>query len=167
MKTSSPALHEVAGAVGKESVLDPLVLPVPIVGGVDQREAEGPVGDGGLETGPPPGRGSSRRSASSALSPVQLDAVGLDGQAARPSQSLRQLRRGLPGPAAGVEDPQRLPVPVVVAARGVDQPRDQVDHTGRGGVKPPFCLGCESHVGAPFSWLSVDGPNRQGPGLQK
>ena len=69
-----------------------------------------------------------------------------------------------PSPAAGVEDAQRLPVPVVVAGGGVNQLREQVNDPLRRGVKPAFRLCCKSHVVSPFSVssvVSVDGPNRQ------
>ena len=72
--------------------------------------------------------------------PVQLDAVGLDGDGVGRVQALGQLRQRLPGPAAGVEDAEGLPVPVVVAGGGVNQPREQVNDPLRRGVKSAFCL---------------------------
>ena len=42
--------------------------------------------------------------------PVQLDAVGLDGDGVGHVQPLGQLRQRLPCPAAGVEDAEGLPV---------------------------------------------------------
>ena len=65
--------------------------------------------------------------------PVQLDAVGLDGDGVGPVEALGQLRQRLPRPAAGVEDAQRLPAPVVGAGGGVNQLRDQVDDPLRRG----------------------------------
>ena len=82
---------------------------------------------------------------------------------------LRKLRHGVPAPAAGVEDAQRLPVVVVEAVGDVYQPRDHVHHPVRRGVVAALALSCESHVVSPFSVSSVVvfGPNRQGSGWQK
>ena len=82
--------------------------------------------------------------------PVQLHAVGLDGNGVGPVQPLGQLRQRLSGPAAGVEDAQRVPPPVVGAGGGVNQLRDQVDDPRRRGVEPALCLCSESHVDSPF-----------------
>ena len=143
-----PAVRQVAGAGRQKCVLHPLVFLVPIVGGIDKSEAEGPVGDGGLEQvrgqgAVEPGLGLMRPV------PVQLHPVGLDGQAVGPAQALGELRQRLPRSAAGVEDADRLPVPVVVACGHANQPGYQVNDPGRRGIKAPFCLRCQSHVSPP------------------
>ena len=143
------ALGQVAGRVGEEGVLRALVLGVVVIRRVQEEQPEGPVryrrgeqvrGQGVVE----PFLGLLRPV------PVQLDAVGLDGDGVGPVQALGQLRQRLSRPAAGVEDAQRLPAPVVGAGGGVNQLRDQVDDPGRRGVEPTFCLSSESHVTSPF-----------------
>ena len=120
-----PVVGQVAGRVGEEGVLRPLVFRVVIVWRIQQEQPEGPVryrrgeqvrGQGVVE----PLLGLLRPV------PVQLDAVGLDGDGVGPVQALGQLRQRLPRPAAGVEDAQRLPAPVVGAGGGVNQLRYQV-----------------------------------------
>ena len=164
-----PALGQVARGLGQEGVLRPLVFRVMVIRRVQQEQPEGPVRYGrGEQVG---GQGAAEPLLRLLRPvPVQLDAVGLDGDGVGRVHALGQLRQRLPGPAAGVEDAQRLPVPVVVAGGGVNQLREQVNDPLRRGVKPAFRLCCKSHVVSPFSVssvVSVDGPNRQGSGLQK
>ena len=149
-------------------MFDALVLLVPVVWRVDVGEAEGPVSDGGGEQVCGEGAVEPLLRLLRPV-PVKLHAVGLDGEVAPVAKLLRELRHGVPAPAAGVEDAQRLPVVVVVAVGGVNQPRDHVHHPVRRGVVPPFGLSGQSHVVSPFcvSWVSVEGPNRQGSGWQK
>ena len=149
-------------------MLDALVLLVPVVRRVDVGEAEGPVCDGGLEQVGGEGAVEPLLGLLRPV-PVKLHAVGLDGDVPPVAKLLRKLRHGVPAPAAGVEDAQRLPVVVVVAVGGVYQPRDHVHHPVRRGVVPPFALSGQSHGVSPFSLSSVSvfGPNRQGSGWQK
>ena len=72
--------------------------------------------------------------------PVQLDAVGLDGQGVGPVEALGQPLQSVPAPAAGVEDADGFPVAVVVAGGGLNQVGDQVHHPVGSGVIPPFRL---------------------------
>ena len=130
-------------------MLRPLVLRVIVIRWVQEEQPEGPVRYGRGEQV----RGQGVVDPLLRLLrpvPVQLDAVGLDGDGVGPVQALRQLRQRLPGPAAGVEDAQRVPAPVVGAGGGVNQLRDQVDDPGRRRVEPAFCLCSESHVDSPF-----------------
>ena len=143
------AVGQVAGAVGEEGVLRPLVFRIVVIRRVQEQQPEGPVRYGGGEQV----RGQGVAEPLLRLLrpvPVQLDAVGLDGDGVGPVQALGQLRQRLPRPAAGVEDAQRVPAPVVGAGGGVNQLRDQVDDPGRRGVEPAFCLCSESHVDSPF-----------------
>ena len=130
------ALGQVARRLRQEGVLRPFVFRVVVVGRIQEEQAEGPVryrrgeqvrGQGAVE----PLLG--------LLSPVpvQLDAVGLDGQGVGPVEALGQPFQRVPGPAAGVEDAERLPVAPIVTGRGVNQLRDQVnDPIGEWGSSP-------------------------------
>ena len=128
------ALGQVAGRVRQEGVLRPLVLRVIVIRWVQEEQPEGPVRYR---------RGEQVRGQGAAEPllrllrpvPVQLDAVGLDGDGVGPVQPLGQLRQRLPRPAAGVEDAQRVPAPVIGAGWSVNQLRDQVDDPGRRGVE--------------------------------
>ena len=95
-----PALDEIAGAVGEEGVLDPLVRRVPVVRRVQVRHREGPVGDGGLEQVRRQGAVEPARRRLRPV-PVEFHAVGLHGNAPGPRQALRQLRGRLPAPQQG------------------------------------------------------------------
>ena len=88
------ALGQVAGRLGQEGVLRPLVFRVIVIRRVQEEQPEGPVrygrgeqvrGQGVVE----PLLGLLRPV------PVQLDAVGLDGDGVGPVQALGQLRQRL------------------------------------------------------------------------
>ena len=92
---------------------------VPVVWRVEVEQAEGPVRHGGGEQvcgqyAVEPGLGLR------GPVPVKLDAVGLDGNRIGPVEASGQLRRRLSGPAAGIEDAQRLGVPLVVPGGWLD-----------------------------------------------
>ena len=133
------ALGQVARGLRQEGVLRPLVFGIKVIRRIEQEQAEGPVryrrgeqvrGQGAVEPllgllGPVP---------------VQLHAVGLDGDGVGPVQVLGQPLQRVPGPAAGVKDAQCLPPPVVVAGGGVNQLGDQVHHPLGSRIVAPFGL---------------------------
>ena len=92
-----PALGQISRAVGDEGMFDAFVLRVVVVRRVDQGEAEGPVGDGGLEQ---VGGDGAVEQPLGLLRPVavQLHAVGLDGKRAPSAEFLRPAAPARPRP---------------------------------------------------------------------
>ena len=130
-------------------MLRPLVFRVMVIRRIQQQQPEGPVRYGCGEQV----RGQGVAEPLLRLLrpvPVQLDAVGLDGDGVGHVHALGKLRQRLPGPTAGVEDAQRVQVVMVVARGGVNHLRDHVHHSVRSRIEAPLRLCCKSHVNAPF-----------------
>ena len=159
-------LCEVSGAVREERVFCALLFSVVVVGRVEVCESEGLVCDGGLEQVCGQGAVEPSLRLLCALA-VQFHAVGLDGNGVGPAQELGQLRRGLSGSAAWVQDAERLAA--AAAGRRIDHLRDHVHHAVWRGVEPSLCLRCKSHVSPPSPWMSfvVDRPKPQGLDLRE
>ena len=132
-----PAVVQVAGAMAQERVLRPLTFRIVVVRRIEKEQPERLVRNGGLEQVRRQGAAQTARRLFRSLL-VQLHPVGLDGDRVDAGQPLGQLRQGFPRSAAGVEDAERLPVPVVGARRHPYQRGDAVNHPFRRGVTPPF-----------------------------
>ena len=157
------ALGQVARGLRQEGVLRPLVFGIKVIRRIEQQQAEGPVRYGRCEQ--VRGQGAVEHLLRLLRPvPVQLHAVGLDGNGVGPVQALGQPLKRVPGPAAGVEDADGLPAPVVGAGGGVNQLGDQVHHPVGSRIVAPFGLCSESHVVSPFMSGVVRRVRRRLPG---
>ena len=132
----------------QEPMLDPLRFPVVVIRRIEEQHPECAVGDGGAEKvyrkcaeEPPP-------RLLCALC-VELDAEGLYGHRTRTAEPFGEPGERFPGPAARVQDADRLVAPVILGGH-VDQPGDHVHYVRRRRIKSAFRLCGQSHVSSPF-----------------